>query len=207
MITLPKNRILLASHNQRKIEELKLLLGDLPFSLVSLTDISFTPTFLEIGRTFEEIARKKALDFAQATGMATIAEDSGLCVHSLDGRPGIYTARYGGDVDYASKRAMLLKEMTAVPFPLDDRSARFVCVISFAIPGVGIESFCGDCYGSITYEEHGENGFGYDPIFLYEPLGCTFAEMSAVHKSVVSHRAKAAAKLKHFILRECSSVG
>lgn len=182
--------ILLATRNQGKVRELQALVRDLPIELISLDDVPDSPEVEEDGKTFEENALKKARVTAHATGLATLADDSGLCVDALDGRPGVLSARYAGeDSTDRDKCHRILEEMAGIPE--EARTARFVCILALARPDGKETLFRGICEGRITFEPRGKWGFGYDPIFWYEDAGCTFAEMDRDAKNRVSHRGKA----------------
>ena len=174
------------------------LVSDLPIQFLSLLDLKGVPDVLEDGETFEDNARKKAVILAKATNSVALADDSGLCVDALDGRPGVHSARYAGehatDEDRVKK---LLEEMSDVPQA--QRIARFVCSIVLAWPDGENVLFRGVCVGRITHEPKGVEGFGYDPIFLYEPLGRTFAEMDRNSKNKVSHRGLALRELAYYL--------
>ena len=145
---------------------------------------------LEDGETFRENALKKARIIAHSSGIVTLADDSGLCIDALDGRPGVLSARYGGEgATDAEKCARILNEMEHVPEPL--RTARFVCIIALVTPQGEEDVFEGMCEGKIIRELRGTAGFGYDPIFYYPDSGCTFAEMDSEAKNRVSHRGRA----------------
>jgi XTP/dITP diphosphohydrolase len=183
-------RILLATRNQGKVEEIRRLVRDLPVELLSLGDVDRAPEVLEDRDTFEENALKKAREIAYATELTTLADDSGLCVDALGGRPGIVSARYAGaTASDEEKCARILEEMSDVPD--DRRSARFVCVLALVSPQGEERLFRGECQGRITRELRGIGGFGYDPIFSYEDSGQTFAEMDRESKNAVSHRGRA----------------
>jgi len=182
------NIIVLATGNTNKLQEIKALLRDYPVSIKSLADFGPMPEPVEDGVTFDENAYKKALHYAKVLGLPCLADDSGLVVDALDGRPGVYSARYAGpdatDWDNCEK---LLKEMDTE----GDRSAHFVCVLSLATPAGPALTWEGRCDGEITTERRGKSGFGYDPIFFYPQLGKTFAEISMEEKGKVSHRGRA----------------
>jgi XTP/dITP diphosphohydrolase len=197
------SRILIATGNQGKVDEIRDLVADLPVEFISFTDLADLPEIVEDGLTFEENALKKARVMAQATEMVAMADDSGLCVEALDGRPGVLSARYAGENSSdEAKYRRILDEMINVPE--DQRSARFVCVIALVFPDGEEKLFRGECEGTITREPSGNSGFGYDPIFFFVPAGCTFAEMSRESKNKVSHRGRALAKFSAF-LRELVS--
>lgn len=189
MTTIPR-KILLATRNQGKVNEIRDLVRDLPVVLISLHDVADPPAVEEDGNTFEENALKKARITAEAAGIPTVADDSGLCVDALDGRPGVWSARYAGEhASDEQKCRRILDELRGIP--PEARTARFVCVLALVWPNGPAEVFRGICEGRITAEPHGDSGFGYDPIFFYEEAGRTFAQMSRDEKNRVSHRGKA----------------
>jgi XTP/dITP diphosphohydrolase len=191
-------RILIATANQGKVREIWDLVRDLPIEFLSLADIENPPDVIEDQDTFEGNALKKARELAKATGMVSLADDSGLCVDALDGRPGVLSARYAGEGKTDEEKCLyLLAEMERVPD--DQRTARFVCVIALVTPSGGENLFFGTCEGRITRELHGTAGFGYDPIFFYEPANCTFAEMDRQAKNEVSHRGRALREVAGFL--------
>ena len=185
-------KILLASHNKNKIAELQALMNTVSAEceVVSLSDIGFHDEIIEDGVTFEENALIKSKKGAEL-GYITVADDSGLMVDALGGAPGVYSARYAGEAcDNAANNEKLLKELSSVPS--NERTARFVSVVTCSFPD-GREDVVvrGECPGIIISEYRGTAGFGYDPLFLYEPMGKTFAEMTAEEKNSVSHRGAA----------------
>jgi XTP/dITP diphosphohydrolase len=192
--------ILIATTNQGKVAEIRSLVKGLPTEFLSLADLPDIPEVIEDGTTFEENALKKAREIAQATGMVTLADDSGLCVDALNGRPGVHSARYAGEnASDEDKYRRILKEMQDVSD--SERSARFVCALALVAPnGEGI-IFQGVCEGLITQEPRGSSGFGYDPIFYFEEAGCTFAEMDRQTKNQVSHRGHALRQFAEFLRR------
>lgn len=196
-ITLPK-RILIATANAGKVNEIRALLRDLDVALLSLSDVVDPPAVVEDGATFEENALKKAQALARASGLVALADDSGLSVDALDGRPGVHSARYAGPAATdAQKCALLLEELRSIPDDL--RSARFVCVIALVTP-IGDEYlFRGECEGRIIHELRGSQGFGYDPVFLYREADTTFAEMDRESKNRVSHRGRALGQFVQFL--------
>lgn len=192
-------KIVAATNNKHKVQELKALFESLEsFELLTLKDIGFTDEIEEDGQTFEENARIKAMAVHAATGYATVADDSGLCVDALGGEPGIYSARYasldGQNSDDLENTKKLLKNLEGVPE--NERTARFISALCFIdVDGTEI-SETGKVEGIITSEIRGEGGFGYDPVFFYEPFGKTFGQTSAHEKNEVSHRANAVKALK-----------
>jgi len=193
-------RLLLATTNKGKVAELRLILEHEPVEIVGLDEAASTNE-IETANTFEENALLKARHYHQLSGLPTIADDSGLEVESLDGAPGVYSARYGGaGATDQAKILKLLDEMKDVHEP--DRTARFTCVAAF-VSSAGEAVFRGEVKGRILDRPRGAGGFGYDPIFLYQPLGKTFAELSADEKTGISHRGQAFRKLAVW-LRESS---
>ncbi len=194
-VTNPKNKheilkIVLATRNKKKVEEIKRVLQDSTVELLTLMDFPDCPEVVEDGATFRANAEKKAVEVAAFTGCHALADDSGLVVDALGGAPGIYSARYAGvgatDRDNLEK---LLEELAGAK----SRTARFQCVISMAAPGGAVESFVGSVEGRIGTQAAGENGFGYDPVFIPEGHATTFAQMSAAEKDSMSHRGRALA--------------
>ncbi len=181
-------KIVLASHNKAKLSELRSLLKDITsedVNILSPSDIGFFDEVEENGKTFEENAYIKAKAIA-SLGYIAIADDSGLEVDALNNAPGIHSARYSGGSDI-DNNAKLLSELAGIPF--EKRTARFVCVIVCVFPDCDdYISVCGSCEGIILNTARGDGGFGYDPLFYYEPLGKSFSELSSEEKNAVSHR-------------------
>src|SRR5512143_1187707 len=197
MHTMP-DKILLATTNQGKVQEIRNLVKGLPAWFLSLSEVAAIPEVVEDGTTFEENALKKARMMAYATGIVTLADDSGLCVDALDGRPGVHSARYAGDnASDEEKYLRVLEEMQGVPE--SERSARFVCALALVAPDGEEKLFRGVCEGRITRGPRGTSGFGYDPIFYFEEAGCTFAEMDRESKNRVSHRGRALRDFADFL--------
>ncbi len=194
-------KFVLASKNAGKIAEMREILGALGCEVIGQKDAGVDVDVEETGTTFEENSALKATAVMQASGIAAIADDSGIVVDALDGAPGVYSARFGGLDSDEARTALLLEKLEEVPDA--ERTGRFVSVITCALPDGTILSARGECEGVITREVRGENGFGYDPVFLYEPDGLTFAELSAERKNEISHRAVAivrfAEKLKEYL--------
>ncbi|MFY9610225.1 MAG: RdgB/HAM1 family non-canonical purine NTP pyrophosphatase [Blastocatellia bacterium] len=189
-------RILLASTNQGKIVELKQILSLTGAEVIGLGDLATTEQ-IETGSTFRENALLKARYYRNASGLPTMADDSGLEVEALGGAPGLQSARYGGaDASDADRINKLLDAMKDVP--PEHRGARFVCVAAIAWDG-GEQIFAGEAHGRILAEPRGRNGFGYDPVFFYPPLGKTFAELTTTEKSEVSHRGRAVRQLADWL--------
>lgn len=180
--------IVLATRNPGKINEFRALLTGFDVEVRGLHDFAPIPEVLEDGATFEQNARKKAVQTARELGFPTLADDSGLVVEALGGDPGVRSARYAGDgsADHENNRK-LLKAMIGVK----NRSAAFECVICIAVPNGQSLSYKGRCEGEIALRPVGTKGFGYDPVFFYPPLNKTFAELAAEEKNTVSHRGKA----------------
>ena len=182
-------KIVLASRNQHKIKEWEATLAKFieGVEILSLDQVGVYGEIEENGETFEENALIKARAAAKS-GYISVGEDSGLSVNALDGAPGVYSARYAGEHgNDAANNELLLKNLSAK----SDRSAKFVCVIGCVLPD-GRELCCrGETDGVIIEEYRGAGGFGYDPLFLYEPMGKTFSEMSGEEKNAISHRGKA----------------
>ncbi|MBQ7412460.1 MAG: RdgB/HAM1 family non-canonical purine NTP pyrophosphatase [Clostridia bacterium] len=185
--------IVLASRNKKKISEFQVLLEKAfegKIKVLSLDDIGFHGEIAEHGETFEENAIEKA-SVPASYGYIGFADDSGLCVDALGGAPGVYSARYSGGDD-EDNNDLLLKELE----DKDDRSAKYVCTIACVFPNKSSDNFVvrGECHGKILTERHGTAGFGYDPLFFYEPFNKTFAEVELSKKNEVSHRAVAVKK-------------
>jgi XTP/dITP diphosphohydrolase len=173
------------------VDEYRAILSDLPFTLLSLNDIQLDMDVEETGTTFRENAELKARAYAQASGLLSLADDSGLEIDALDGAPGVYSARFAGvDATYEERFDILLTQLRDVP--VERRTARFRCVISLAEPSGYLRSVDGTIEGVIADAPRGKNGFGYDPIFLVPALGKTTAEITAEQKNKISHRGRAA---------------
>lgn len=186
--------IVVATRNTGKIREFKRLLGDFPVEIKSVEDFGPLPPVVEDGETFEDNAVAKARHTARILGLPAIADDSGLEVAALGGAPGIRSARFAGDkAGDNEKNLKLLDALKGV----EDRTARFVCVLAIVVPRGPALLYEGVCEGCIAEEMRGNNGFGYDPVFYYPPFGKTFAELSADEKNRVSHRGKALAELRN----------
>jgi XTP/dITP diphosphohydrolase len=199
--------IVLGTRNAKKREEIVEILGDLPLDLQDLTRWPAAPEVEEDGDTFEANARKKAAETAKALGQWVLAEDSGLVVPALKGRPGVYSARYAGKQgDDAANNTRLLAELA--PLPDDRRAAYYVCVAALANPQGEVKAVAeGRCHGVITREYHGSGGFGYDPLFLIPEYHRTFGELSARAKHAISHRARALAKLRPMLHEHLLATG
>ena len=184
-------RVVLASKNPHKLVEISKITEKFGFELVLQSQLGVDIDVEETGTTFEENSLLKAEAVMKATGLPALADDSGIAVDALDGEPGIYSARYGFDesLDDWGRLELLLKNTQHVPD--GQRQAQFVCVISFVTPDGQVIQARGEIHGELTREPAGENGFGYDPIFYYPPLGKTTAQLSPEEKNQVSHRANA----------------
>lgn len=177
----------LASRNKGKMKELVEILAPLGVELEPLPE-DF-PEIEENGTTFEENAKSKARAVCQTLGAPAIADDSGLEVEALNGEPGVYSARWAGDVTDHERNQLLLERMKDIP--KNERTAKFVCVAACVFPNGKELAVRGECRGTILNEEHGEGGFGYDPIFCVPEYGSTFAELDSGVKNAISHRARA----------------
>ncbi len=184
-----RRRVVLATRNRDKLREIARLLDPKQFELLTLDDFDDFPEVEEDGTTLEENALKKAREVAAATGLLTVADDTGLEVDALGGQPGVYSSRYAGEkAMYADNVQKLLRELRGVP--QEKRTARFRCVAAI-VDGSRQVTVEGVCEGLILEEPRGEGGFGYDPVFYVPELGKTFAEMDTEEKNAVSHRGKA----------------
>ena len=184
-------KVVLASKNKHKLEEISKITEQFDMELVLQSELGIDIDVEETGTTFEENSFLKADAVMKATGLPALADDSGIAVDALNGEPGVYSARYGFDdtLDDWGRLELLLKNTENVPD--GQRQAQFVCVITMVTPeGLTIQAR-GEIHGELTREPRGENGFGYDPIFYYPPLGKTTAELSPKEKNQVSHRANA----------------
>jgi XTP/dITP diphosphohydrolase len=183
-------KILVASNNAGKLRELLPILSPLPVEVLTPRDVGLTLDVEETGATYRENAELKAVAFARASGLLTLADDSGLEVEALGGAPGVYSARYAGEGATDADRRKKLVE-AARPFPAP-RAAHFRCVIAIALSPAEVHFFEGRCAGEIVLEERGAGGFGYDPIFFMPERGATMAELPEAVKNQISHRARAA---------------
>lgn len=193
------SKILLASNNKGKLDEILALLADLDIELVTPAGLGLNMEVAEDGQTYAENAARKGLAFAQAANLLTLADDSGLEVDALNGAPGLYSARFSpkpGATD-ADRRAYLLAQLVDIPQPW---KARFRCVIALATPSGEVKFTEGICPGEIIPEERGSNGFGYDPIFLLPELGHTMAQLEMHEKNQLSHRARAVLAAKPLLV-------
>lgn len=185
--------LVVATRNRGKSKEISEFLQGFPVEIKDLTDFGPIPEVQEDGDTFEENAYKKASFTAKVLGLPALADDSGLEVTVLGGAPGVYSARYAGSGATDEENNLKLIESM---IGLTDRSARFCCVLSLAVPLGPALTYEATCEGRILDTPRGHNGFGYDPLFYYPPAGKTFGEMSLEEKSRVSHRGKAMQELR-----------
>jgi len=189
-------KIVIATHNNHKSIELLKLMSSLPITWMTLRDLEIDTIVEEIGTTIQENATLKAREYARLTKMYTLADDSGLAIEALNGRPGVYSSRYGGnDISSKQQRELLLKELYSISWT--NRKAYFRCTLALANPyGTDITVANGVCQGLITMSDRGTKGFGYDPIFYVPHQSCTMAEMDTDTKNRVGHRGKATHKMK-----------
>ena len=193
------DKIVFATANEGKVKEIKEILGDFPIEVVSMKEMGITADIEENGTTFEENSLIKARALVKLTGLPALADDSGLEVDYLNGEPGIYSARYlGRDTDYDYKNNYIIDKLSGAKG--EERSARFVCVISLVLPDGREFVERGVVEGLIGYEQKGENGFGYDPIFYLPEYGKTSAEIPPEEKNRISHRGKALTAMKKLIV-------
>ena len=187
--------LILASNNEHKVEEIKNILED--YKILTLKDINFFDEIIEDGDTFEENALIKARTVVKYSGKASIADDSGLSVELLDGRPGVYSARYSKEQTDEKNIEKVLQELNG-----NKSKAKFVSVIALVEPDGTELTFRGECYGEIIFEKKGTNGFGYDPIFYVPELNKTFAELTPEQKNAVSHRKESLEKFSKYLKEE-----
>ena len=192
-------KFVLASHNRGKLREMQDILEPLGIRVVLQSDLGLDLEPEETGETFAENALIKAKAVMEASGLPAIADDSGLCVDWLGGAPGVYSARYGGLSTDPERCALLLQNMRGST----NRAAHFHSAVVCAFPEGEVLSAQGDCFGAIPFAPMGENGFGYDPIFMVPELRKTFAQLTAEEKNAISHRGRAlrafAAELKNYL--------
>jgi non-canonical purine NTP pyrophosphatase, rdgB/HAM1 family len=187
--------LILASNNAHKVEEIKSILED--YSILTLKDINYTEEIVENGTTFEENALIKARTICKYSGKTAISDDSGLSVDLLDGRPGVYSARYSKEQTDEKNIEKVLLELNG-----QKSKAKFVSVIALVKPDGTELTFRGECHGEIIFEKRGTNGFGYDPIFYVPSLDKTFAELSAEQKNSISHRKQSLEKFSQYLKEE-----
>ncbi len=185
--------LVIATRNQGKSAEIRNFLAHPALEIKDLNDFGPIPDVVEDGATFDDNAYKKASFIAKVLGLPALADDSGLEVEALGGKPGVYSARYAGvNASDADNNAKLMREMAGV----QNRRARFRCVLSLAVPTGFALTYEASCDGSLLEAPRGEHGFGYDPLFYYPPQGKTFAELTMAEKLEVSHRGKALLELR-----------
>ena len=184
-------KVVLASKNPHKLVEIRQITDKFGFELILQSELGVDIDVEETGTTFEENSFLKAEAVMKATGLPAIADDSGIAVDALNGEPGIYSARYGFDESLDDKGRMMLLLKNTEHVPDDQRQAQFVCVITFITPDGKTIQARGEIHGMLTREPKGANGFGYDPIFYYPPMGMTTAELPSEVKNQVSHRGNA----------------
>ena len=181
-------KLIIASNNNHKLIEIKAILGGLFEEIISMREAGIEHETIEDGSSFMENAVKKAKEIAELSGCCALADDSGICVDALDGAPGIYSARFcGHHGDDEANNRLLLKKLEG----REDRGAHYTCAIALVYPDGRQVCAEGYMYGQIGYEEKGENGFGYDPLFFLPEYGCTAAQLSPEQKNQISHRASA----------------
>ena len=198
MNALTFSELLIATSNSGKVKEIEVVLGDLPLTLRFLDASQPICKPDESGETYAENAIIKATDYARQTGLCALADDSGLEVDWLDGAPGLKSARFGGGSD-ADRVDLLLSKLAGATD--SDRRARFVSVVAIVHPEAGLMNVAeGECRGAIIHEPRGSNGFGYDPIFVPDGYQLTFAQLPAEIKNKISHRARALASTREFLV-------
>ena len=193
-------KIIFASHNKGKISEIKEILSPLGIDVLSGEDLDL-PDVEETGKTFEENAYIKALAAAKKQNIPCFADDSGLCVDAMGGKPGVYTARYAPNRDFDKGMDKLLTELAETNS--NNRAAHFSCVIVLAYPDGRYKSFEGRVDGSIASQKSGKAGFGYDPIFIPTGFTRSFAEFNSDEKNKISHRGRALQKFIKYLSDEC----
>ena len=191
-------KLIFATGNEGKMKEIREILGDLDYEILSMKEAGVDVEIIEDGKTFEENAIIKAKTVMEATGILTLADDSGLEIDFLNKEPGVQSARYMGEnTSYRIKNQILLDRLHGVPAPV--RTARFVCVVAAAFPDGRVETRRGTIEGRIADKPAGENGFGYDPIFYLPDRGMTTAEISPEEKNAISHRGKALRQIREIL--------
>jgi len=195
-VRLPRgSQLVVASHNEGKVREIKALLGPHGIHPISAGSLGL-PEPEETGLTFAANAQIKALASAKGSGHAALADDSGLCVDALEGAPGIYSARWAGPTkDFRIAMNRIHDELRHKG--LSTSAAKFVCALSLALPSGEMQTFEGEVHGHLAFPPRGDHGFGYDPIFIADGMEQTFAEIDPARKHAMSHRAKAFVKLLH----------
>ncbi len=199
-----QRELVIATRNVGKIREMADFLKPVVPRILSLRDFPEIHEIVEDGRTFAENAVKKARTVARRTGRWALADDSGLAVDALQGRPGIFSSRYAGEgASDTEKIQKLLQEMASIPE--GQRQARFICVMALSSPGGETQVAEGECAGRITLEPRGQEGFGYDPVFIVSEFDRTMAELSLEVKNRISHRAKALEKIRRVLAERIPS--
>ncbi|MYF65924.1 MAG: RdgB/HAM1 family non-canonical purine NTP pyrophosphatase [Chloroflexi bacterium] len=200
-----RETLLIATNNAHKVTELRRILGEADVALLTTADDGIALDDDETGETFEDNARLKARAFCAASGLPSLADDSGIEVDALGGRPGVRSARYGGDgLDDADRTRLLLDELADVPE--EQRACRYRVVLVLARPDGSEEVVDGACEGRVAFAPVGENGFGYDPIFYVPRFGRTMAQLDPAEKDAVSHRGQATRRMAD-LLREHAPEG
>lgn len=193
-------KVVLATHNQHKVKEIMAIFTDAPIQFVTLDEFPGAPEVVEDGQTLEENAQKKAYEIARFTKQISLADDSGLEVDYLDGMPGVISARFAGaNCSFADNNNKLLKLMKGAP--TEHRKARFRCVMALAVPEGATQTVEGVLNGYITDRPRGEEGFGYDPVFLVPDRGKTLAELGPMLKNGLSHRYMALQAMRPILLK------
>lgn len=194
------NKLLLATRNKKKKLELQALLDNPGIQVLTLEDIDYIPDIIEDGSSFEENAAKKARETAALSGYTCLADDSGLVVDALEGKPGIYSARFAGEEATDQENSEKLLDMMK-NIKVGSRTARFICVIAISTPGGEVANVYGLCEGKIALAPSGGGGFGYDPLFIPEGYDQSFGELPARIKNTISHRAQALKKCQPILAR------
>jgi XTP/dITP diphosphohydrolase len=198
-------KVVLATHNQNKVKEIMAIFNDVPIEFVTLDAFPGAPDVVEDGATLEENARKKAYEIAKFTKTIALADDSGLEVDFLDKAPGVISARFAGiNCSYADNNNKLLKLLKGVP--TEHRKARFRCVMALAVPRGATQTVEGALDGYITDRARGEEGLGYDPVFLVADQGKTLSELGPTLKNQISHRYKALQAMRPILLKLRSNI-
>lgn len=196
-------KLIFATNNQNKVKEIKMIMEDTDYEILSLKEAGIRADIEENGNSFEENAVIKATAISKMTGELVLADDSGLEVDYLNKQPGIYSARYEGvDTPYSIKNQIIIDRLAGVPD--EQRTARFVCAIAAVFPDGRVITKTATMEGRIDYEQKGENGFGYDPIFYLPEQKCTSAQLSPEEKNAISHRGKALRMMRDVLAAEPS---
>ncbi len=200
MCAVKRKELVLATRNKDKVRELAALLADAGIVIRTMAEFPGAPEVIEDGETCEANAVKKAVTIARHTGLPAVADDTGLEVEALGGRPGVYAARYAGrDATYEDNWRKLLRELEGIPW--EKRGARFITVAALAEPNGSVRITTGSLEGFIAEKPAGTKGFGYDPVFYVPELRKTLAELSPEEKNRISHRARAFAKVREILMR------